>query len=163
MASSYLGDPSLGNERSGSSRKGKKSNSDKPKQPQRGLGVAQLEQIRLSNEMGSCYMPSLHNPSYTSLNQDATAQMRVGDMELTDSGYGEPESSGTTRIGWNYNQNILQPQQEAQSSITRQLLTLPVENSSHKNRMNIQYELMGSGNQNSNSSDDQELDLDLKL
>eukprot|EP00268_Persea_americana_P053998 TRINITY_DN6155_c0_g1_i3.p2 TRINITY_DN6155_c0_g1~~TRINITY_DN6155_c0_g1_i3.p2 ORF type:complete len:135 (+),score=23.99 TRINITY_DN6155_c0_g1_i3:436-840(+) len=69
MASSYLGDPSLGNERSGSSRKGKKSNSDKPKQPQRGLGVAQLEQIRLSNEMGSCYMPSLHNPSYTSLNQ----------------------------------------------------------------------------------------------
>eukprot|EP00268_Persea_americana_P054000 TRINITY_DN6155_c0_g1_i5.p1 TRINITY_DN6155_c0_g1~~TRINITY_DN6155_c0_g1_i5.p1 ORF type:complete len:159 (+),score=37.45 TRINITY_DN6155_c0_g1_i5:436-912(+) len=158
MASSYLGDPSLGNERSGSSRKGKKSNSDKPKQPQRGLGVAQLEQIRLSNEMGSCYMPSLHNPSYTSLNQ-----MRVGDMELTDSGYGEPESSGTTRIGWNYNQNILQPQQEAQSSITRQLLTLPVENSSHKNRMNIQYELMGSGNQNSNSSDDQELDLDLKL
>eukprot|EP00268_Persea_americana_P053996 TRINITY_DN6155_c0_g1_i1.p2 TRINITY_DN6155_c0_g1~~TRINITY_DN6155_c0_g1_i1.p2 ORF type:complete len:104 (+),score=28.13 TRINITY_DN6155_c0_g1_i1:436-747(+) len=75
MASSYLGDPSLGNERSGSSRKGKKSNSDKPKQPQRGLGVAQLEQIRLSNEMGSCYMPSLHNPSYTSLNQDATAQV----------------------------------------------------------------------------------------
>lgn len=43
------------NERSAggsSSRKGKKSNSDKPKQPQRGLGVAQLEKIRLHSQLG---------------------------------------------------------------------------------------------------------------
>lgn len=69
MGSSYYGDLSLGNGRSGSSRKGKKSNSEKPKQPQRGLGVAQLEQIRLRNQMGSCYLPSLHSSPYTNLNQ----------------------------------------------------------------------------------------------
>ncbi|KAF8407078.1 hypothetical protein HHK36_006203 [Tetracentron sinense] len=52
MGSSYYGEPNLGNGRSGSSRKGKKINSDKPKQPQRGLGVAQLEKIRIHNQMG---------------------------------------------------------------------------------------------------------------
>ena len=46
----------MGNERvsgssSSSSRKGKKNNQDKPKQPQRGLGVAQLEKIRLHGQM----------------------------------------------------------------------------------------------------------------
>lgn len=52
-----------GNERSSSSsggsssRKGKKSGSDKPKQPQRGLGVAQLEKIRLHSQMG--YLPQV--------------------------------------------------------------------------------------------------------
>ncbi|CDY31992.1 BnaA07g00030D [Brassica napus] len=45
-------------------RRGKKNGSEKPKQPQRGLGVAQLEKIRLHGEM-SCnsfnnYNPSLH-------------------------------------------------------------------------------------------------------
>ncbi|KAJ0680883.1 putative SPEAR family protein [Helianthus annuus] len=47
----YFGD-AAGNERSAgasSSRKGKKSNSNKPRQPQRGLGVAQLEKIRLNH------------------------------------------------------------------------------------------------------------------
>ena len=63
MGSSYSGEPNLGNERSaGSSRKGKKSSgSDKAnKQPQRGLGVAQLEKIRLQTQMGCTYLPSLH-------------------------------------------------------------------------------------------------------
>lgn len=51
-------------------RKSKKSGqSDKPKQPQRGLGVAQLEKIRLHSQMGGCtsFHPSqnqLHSPSY---------------------------------------------------------------------------------------------------
>nr|GEW29556.1 reverse transcriptase domain-containing protein [Tanacetum cinerariifolium] len=36
---------------SSSSRKGKKSHPDKPKQPQRGLGVAQLEKIRLHSQL----------------------------------------------------------------------------------------------------------------
>ncbi|KAF8393401.1 hypothetical protein HHK36_021645 [Tetracentron sinense] len=69
MGSSYFGEPSLGNGRSGSSRKGKKSNSEKPKPPQRGLGVAQLEKIRLHNQMGCSYLPSLHSPYHTNLNQ----------------------------------------------------------------------------------------------
>lgn len=68
MGSGYFGEPNLGNnERGGSSRKGKKSNSDKPKQPQRGLGVAQLEKIRLHGQMASDYHPSLHSP--TTFNQ----------------------------------------------------------------------------------------------
>nr|KAJ0206684.1 hypothetical protein LSAT_V11C500282110 [Lactuca sativa] len=55
---SYFGEAGPGNDRSSSaggsssSRKGKKSSSDKPKQPQRGLGVAQLEKIRLHSQMG---------------------------------------------------------------------------------------------------------------
>ncbi|XP_044463528.1 protein SPEAR3-like isoform X2 [Mangifera indica] len=63
MSSGYFGEPSLGNDRRGSSRKGKK-NSDKPKQPQRGLGVAQLEKIRLHGQMGSNYHPSFHTPYF---------------------------------------------------------------------------------------------------
>ncbi|WOL05226.1 protein SPEAR1 [Canna indica] len=44
-----------------SSRKGKKSNSEKPaKQPQRGLGVAQLEKIRLQSRMKE-YVSSLNS------------------------------------------------------------------------------------------------------
>lgn len=72
MGSSYFGEPNMGNERgsggsssSSSSRKGKKSNSDKPKQPQRGLGVAQLEKIRLTSQM--CH-PSLQTPYSSNFN-----------------------------------------------------------------------------------------------
>ncbi|KAF7813860.1 protein SPEAR3 [Senna tora] len=53
---------------SSSSRKGKKNNSDqKPKLPQRGLGVAQLEKIRLHGQISSCaayHHPSLHPPPH---------------------------------------------------------------------------------------------------
>ena len=73
MGSSYFGEPNMGNERgsgsSSSSRKSKKNNSDKPKQPQRGLGVAQLEKIRLHGQMGcATYHPSLHGPYPTNFN-----------------------------------------------------------------------------------------------
>lgn len=57
----------LSSSSSSSSRKGKKGGggSDKPKQPQRGLGVAQLEKIRLHSQLtaaaASNYLP-LHNP-----------------------------------------------------------------------------------------------------
>ncbi|PUZ64824.1 hypothetical protein GQ55_3G174000 [Panicum hallii var. hallii] len=50
-----------GRGRSSGSRKGKRggnSSSDKPRQPQRGLGVAQLEKIRIQNEMAEY----LHHP-----------------------------------------------------------------------------------------------------
>lgn len=76
MGSSYFGEPNFGNERgssttgggssSSSSRKGKKSNSEKPKQPQRGLGVAQLEKIRLTGQM--CHPNSLQTPYSTNFN-----------------------------------------------------------------------------------------------
>ncbi|KAL2533156.1 hypothetical protein Adt_06507 [Abeliophyllum distichum] len=59
---SNFGDQNLGNEtllESSLFRRGKKRNSDNTKKPQRGLGVAQLEKIRL-HQMGSTYIPSLH-------------------------------------------------------------------------------------------------------
>lgn len=68
---SYFGDANMGNERvsGSSSRKGKKSNQDKPKQPQRGLGVAQLEKIRLHGQI-TCggYHPPLHSPYPSNFN-----------------------------------------------------------------------------------------------
>jgi hypothetical protein len=47
-----------------SSRKGKK---DKQRQPQRGLGVAELEKIRLQSEMAEYQLPSIQSP-FSNLN-----------------------------------------------------------------------------------------------
>lgn len=68
MGSSYFGEPNMGNNErvsGSSSRKGKKNNQDKPKQPQRGLGVAQLEKIRLHGQMAYGFHP-LHQGSFPS-------------------------------------------------------------------------------------------------
>ncbi|XP_068653683.1 protein SPEAR1-like [Aristolochia californica] len=189
MGSSYFGDPSLGNGRSGSSRKGKKSNSDKPKQPQRGLGVAQLEKIRLRNQMNSCYTPSLHGSSHPGFNQEENAPVEmalpssvssssyisgpsfgynpnlmvgVGDVESSDIRYGDSISTATE--SWNQNRSILQTQQSAQSSMTRHFLRLHAEDSSQKKRRQDRCDSMGSSSHNSDSSHEgQELDLELKL
>ncbi|MCD9644717.1 hypothetical protein HAX54_033139 [Datura stramonium] len=78
----------MGNERStssssGSSRKSKKNNSEKPnKQPQRGLGVAQLEKIRLHSEMGANYLHNNINPYHATNNlitQDSMERRRKKD------------------------------------------------------------------------------------
>ncbi|XP_058069786.1 protein SPEAR1-like [Magnolia sinica] len=158
MSNSYLGDPSSGDGRSGSSRKGKKSNSDKPKQPQRGLGVAQLEKLRLENQIGGCYLPSLHGPPHTNLNQ-----MSFGDMETTDIRYGDSHSGAIARATWNQTSSVLQPQQAAQANVTRQFLALRTEDSTQKKRRQDRCDSMGSTSQNSDARDAQELDLDLKL
>jgi len=75
MDGSYFGEPNMGNERvsgsssSSSSRKGKKNNQEKPKQPQRGLGVAQLEKIRLHGQMAcGAYHPPLQAPYPSNFN-----------------------------------------------------------------------------------------------
>ncbi|KAL0410631.1 UNVERIFIED_CONTAM: protein SPEAR1 [Sesamum latifolium] len=80
MGSNYFGEQNyLGNSERGaaglsssslSSRKGKKGSSDKPKQPQRGLGVAQLEKIRLHSQLGCSYLPPVHNPYASSFSQE---------------------------------------------------------------------------------------------
>lgn len=64
MGSTYLKGGRLGSGRCGSSRKGKK---EKSKQPQRGLGVAQLEQMRLQSQMEE-YVSSLNSPFCSELN-----------------------------------------------------------------------------------------------
>lgn len=58
----YFGESAGGS----SSRKGKKSGSDKPKQPQRGLGVAQLEKIRIHSQMG--FLPQVININSSFIN-----------------------------------------------------------------------------------------------
>ncbi|XP_042486463.1 protein SPEAR1-like [Macadamia integrifolia] len=194
MGSSYFGEPSMGNGRAGgSSRKGKKTNSDKPKQPQRGLGVAQLEKIRLHNQMSCSYLPSIHNPYQTNLNQEEEVRlgstyssvpssssfsyssssapygfhpnimMGMGEMEAADFRYGDSQSSITAR--WNNNSGISGTQYSMHPTETRHLLSLNVvEDSVQKKRIRKEWcDSMGSSSQNSDSSDVGELDLELKL
>lgn len=193
MGSSYFGEPNMGNERSGSSRKGKKSNSDKPKQPQRGLGVAQLEKIRLHSQMGCSYMPSLHGPYPTTLNQeDMRVQTAYSSVPSSSSFSYSPSSSSTASYGfhpnmmmglsemdrsnirygdsqpsttarWNPSSGTMETQQYSQLNMTRHLLNLEVEDSFQKKRKKDRSDSMGSSSQNSESSDTQELDLELRL
>ncbi|KAJ0971796.1 hypothetical protein J5N97_019755 [Dioscorea zingiberensis] len=173
----------LGNGRSGSSRKGKKSNSDKPKQPQRGLGVAQLEKIRLHSQMAA-YLPSLHSPPFHSnLNKEgdisedmACSQsfyststsssslfglhpnhmMASGENERHDIRYREFQSGSSAS-------NFFMPHNLAQeTTVTLPLLEDTVEDSVQWQTWQDRHRSTRAINQNS-SSDTQELDLDLKL
>ncbi|XP_048424060.1 protein SPEAR1 isoform X3 [Pyrus x bretschneideri] len=167
MGSSYFGEPNMGGGGGGggsssSSRKGKKSNSDKPKQPQRGLGVAQLEKIRLHGQMGSTYHPSLHSPYSTSFSNMGG----LGEYERANMTYGgEHNSQLSTTARWDVPGNaILDTQHFVQSSMTRHLLNPPpVEDSHHRTSKKHRSSSLGSSSHNSESSDTQDLDLELRL
>ncbi|KAE7998710.1 hypothetical protein FH972_003223 [Carpinus fangiana] len=195
MGSSYFGEPNLVNEKGGgsSSRKGKKNNSDKPKQPQRGLGVAQLEKIRLHGQMGCAYHPSLHGPYPTNFsNEDVRVQTAYSPMSSSSFSYSSSSSSSSASYGYHPNMmmglgeyertNIrygdsqpsatarwdpssppLEAQHFAQPSMTRHLLNLHIEDSEDKNSKKLRSNSMGSSSQNSESSDNQEPDLELRL
>ncbi|KAG2718403.1 hypothetical protein I3760_03G218600 [Carya illinoinensis] len=109
MGSGYFGEPNLGNERGGSSsRKGKKNNSDKPKQPQRGLGVAQLEKIRLQGQMGCAYHPTLHGPYPTNFNnEDMRAQ--YSSIPSSSFSYSSSSSSSSASYGFQYPNIMMGP------------------------------------------------------
>ncbi|EEF48216.1 conserved hypothetical protein [Ricinus communis] len=108
MGSSYFGEPNLGNERgSGSSRKGKKTNSDKPKQPQRGLGVAQLEKIRLHGQMGSAYHPSLHTPYPSNFNQEDMRMQTAAYSSVPSSSFSYSSSSVASSASYGFHPNIV--------------------------------------------------------
>lgn len=80
MGSSYFGEPNMGTDRvsTGGSRKSKKSGSDKPRQPQRGLGVAQLEKIRLHGMGGGgCTSYGQFHHQYPSNHYPVTAFSQV--------------------------------------------------------------------------------------
>ncbi|KAK8660580.1 hypothetical protein V6N13_051502 [Hibiscus sabdariffa] len=166
MGSSYYGGSNIGNEKGGCSRKDKKSNSGKPKQPQRGLGVAQLEKIRLQEQMGCSYPPSLFNQEDLRVQQKAASSPSYGFHPSIMMGLGEYHQRANIRYGdtaasWNPRSGILDSQHFAQPNMTRQLLN--VEDVQPKNSKKHRSSSLGSSSQNSESSETQELDLELRL
>ncbi|CAH8314696.1 unnamed protein product [Eruca vesicaria subsp. sativa] len=180
MASNFFGRPNMrGSSQSSSSptssssspttRRGKKNGSEKPKQPQRGLGVAQLEKIRLHGEM-SCnnYNPSFYpqenvrmqgeyssipssSPSFTYASSSSTPDMMIFRLVLKTNNV-----LFFVKNSWNPSYGILESQHSLEPNSTRHLLH---EDPSYTTRSKS----LGSGNQNSGSTDNQELDLELRL
>ncbi|KAI8565497.1 hypothetical protein RHMOL_Rhmol03G0263500 [Rhododendron molle] len=154
MGSSYYGEPNYsGNERSAaagggggggsSSRKGNNkkggsnNNSEKaPKLPQRGLGVAQLEKIRLNSQLIPSPTPSTnyhlptHYPTHL-LNQQEEIRMQTAASF--------PYAPAASSYGFHGHQNVADSFQKKRKK-----------------------DSVGSSNQNSNTSDS-ELDLELRL
>ncbi|CAJ2636753.1 unnamed protein product [Trifolium pratense] len=182
----YFGDSNMGNERvsGSSSRKGKKNNQDKPKQPQRGLGVAQLEKIRLHGEMAYGYHPPLHNPYPSNfINEDPRIQTPYSSIPSSSFSYSSSSTSYTTSHGFQPNIMMGLPQYEGstiafgdsqpidstrswehanaivQSNTTKPLLSLYdsqyIDTKKHRSG--------STSSQNSESSDNQEPDLELRL
>ncbi|KAG1335059.1 protein SPEAR1-like [Cocos nucifera] len=185
MGGSIYGEWCLGNGRSGSSsRRGKKSNSDKQKLPRRGLGVAQLEKIRLHNQMMAGYLSSLHPPFQTHLNEEDASiymgspscphassiattsyfcgvhpntMMGFGGSDITDTRFGDYYSGATTSNKMMPLHHFIKP------AVTLPLLTQTFQDSEQKKIQQDQHSLVCIS-QNSDSTDDpQGLDLELKL
>ncbi|KAM3216124.1 protein SPEAR3 isoform X1 [Capsicum annuum] len=193
MGSNYFGELNMGNERSstssssGSSRKSKKNNSEKPnKQPQRGLGVAQLEKIRLHSEMGANY---LHNNSIPYVNNFSQEDMRLQTAYSSSSSFTHSSSSSTygfpnhqgimmgmsgieggnirygdsqpnSRLSTWHPGTVYDPQVYAQPNMTRHHHHMQVEDSMERRRKKDRSDSIGSNSQNSESN---ELDLELRL
>ncbi|TMW90645.1 protein SPEAR1-like [Solanum lycopersicum] len=194
MGSNYFGESNFVNERSsssssGSSRKNKKNNSEKPnKQPQRGLGVAQLEKIRLHSEMGANYLHN-NNPYANNLTQeDMRLQATYSSSSsfsysTTSSTYGYPNHQGimmgmsgiegaNIRYGdsqpnsrqstWHPG-TVYDPQVYAQPNMTRHHHNMQIEDSMERRRKKDRSDSIGSNSQNSESNGCQDLDLELRL
>ncbi|KAI4376596.1 hypothetical protein MLD38_014341 [Melastoma candidum] len=119
MGSSYFRDPNMESERKTSdgigggggrgSRRGKKTGHDKPKQPQRGLGVAQLEKIRLHGQLGvtNFYHPSLVNPyAPSTFDQDDIRAHSAAPFPSSPFSYNSPSSSSSA-ASHGYNPHFL--------------------------------------------------------
>ncbi|XP_071689324.1 protein SPEAR1-like [Rutidosis leptorrhynchoides] len=178
-----------------SSRKGKKSSgsaSDKqqPRQPQRGLGVAQLEKIRLHTQMGgylpqediriqTAYSSSSSSSSFSYPSQSTASfstlpghhshmmQTGMGEFERPNIVYGESHISSINHR-WDASCGMFEAQGYAQpAGISRHLFSpdlLEVKESLRKNKKKDQNNSMGSSSyQNSDSNGNQELDLELRL
>ncbi|XP_017698906.1 protein SPEAR1-like [Phoenix dactylifera] len=188
MDSSHIGELGLGSTRSSAPRKGKKSSSEKPKQPQRGLGVAQLEKIRLQNQMAG-HLPSLHSPFHSNLRMEdmrvdvalssspsssntassssvfalhPNIMMGYGDTERRHISDGEFHSSPPCRPLPDPNSTFL-PHHCAPATATRPLWEQTTENSVQKKQRHDGSRSTSSMSQNSDPSDAQEVDLELRL
>ncbi|CAH2051178.1 unnamed protein product [Thlaspi arvense] len=173
MGSSFFGRPNMrGSSPSSSSptssssspatRRGKKNGSEKPKQPQRGLGVAQLEKIRLHGEM-TCNIFNNYTPLYPQ--EDVRIQGVYSSIPSSSSASSTPYGfypnmmvgrDQYETMSWNPSYGILESQHSLEPGATRYFVH---EDPSSTRRSKS----LGSGNQNSGSSDNQELDLELRL
>ncbi|KAL0337391.1 UNVERIFIED_CONTAM: protein SPEAR3 [Sesamum calycinum] len=203
MGSNYYGEGNPGNERgsgfssssssSSSSRKGKKGSSDKPKQPQRGLGVAQLEKIRLHSQLGSNYLPPVHNPYAPSFSQEDirlqtaysssssslshssssspsygfrgphAVMMGLPDLDRTNIRYGDTQSSSTISR-WHPGNAGMGTQHFAEPSLTTRPFFQPtIEGSINNKNKQDGNNPMGSSSQNTDSSSSEDIDLELRL
>ncbi|KAH0866839.1 hypothetical protein HID58_073861, partial [Brassica napus] len=166
MGSSFFGRPNIrgsspsptSSSSSPATRRGKKNGSEKPKQPQRRLGVAQLEKIRLHGEM-SCnsfnnYNPSLHPQEdvrgYSSIPSSSSSfTYALSTPTSTPNGFYPNMMPNIYMKSYNI---------FGQSLIHFHLLAELLEPSFTRRSKSL-----GCGNQNSGSSDSQELDLELRL
>ncbi|KAK8547201.1 hypothetical protein V6N13_097919 [Hibiscus sabdariffa] len=116
MGGSYFGEATMGNERRPSSSRKGKSNSEKPKQPRRGLGVAQLERIRLYGQMGCTSLHASYPPNFNQMGleeYDTRPNIRYADFQPS------------TKSSWNPSNGILDCSGHfAQPNLTRQLLDI---------------------------------------
>ncbi|XP_073148569.1 protein SPEAR1-like [Henckelia pumila] len=166
-----------------SSRKGKKHGSEKPKQPQRGLGVAQLEKIRLHGQMECNYLPTFHNPFAQNFIQEDMglqtsssspsygfpgsyrAMMGLQDFEGANTTYGESQHNNVART-WQpeglENHHFGLP-----NSMTRSFFDPGVEGSTFsRKKKEVGTDLFAAyTNRNSDhqSSNSQDIDLELRL
>lgn len=187
--SNYFGDSNMGNERvsGSSSRKGKKNSQDKPKQPQRGLGVAQLEKIRLHGEMGYGFHPPLHNPHPSNfINEDPRIQTPYSSIPSSSFSYSSSSTSYSASHGFQPNIMMGLPQydrtnirfgdsqpvfdssrlwEHANSTSHQSTTTKPLLNLYDSQYIDTKKHRSGStSSQNSESSDhNQEPDLELRL
>ncbi|XP_078168984.1 uncharacterized protein LOC144563390 isoform X1 [Carex rostrata] len=160
-----------------SSRKGKK---DKQRQPQRGLGVAQLEKIRLQSEMAEYQLPSIQSP-FSNLNMsDARVPVPVSlppSQTYSTARTTVPMSFGGATRGAFYNEAqatsptvrplLSAPCNTYQATVHGQpAVTLPLFEGDREDFVQADYDRrwsVESRSLNSDSSDTQDLDLELKL
>ncbi|XP_040375741.1 protein SPEAR3-like isoform X2 [Oryza brachyantha] len=143
----------------GSSRKGKRGGggggaADKPKQPQRGLGVAQLEKIRLQSEMAEYFSPLGQQPGSLVHRTGSLNLMAYG--ERGDVRYSEFQ---TPIIRSPSSSNIYGAPHYAHPNIT-----LPLFEPEESARLKGHHDRSHSADSTSMNSDDpQDVDLELKL
>uniref|UniRef100_A0A7N1A225 Uncharacterized protein n=1 Tax=Kalanchoe fedtschenkoi TaxID=63787 RepID=A0A7N1A225_KALFE len=186
MGSGYYGEMNMGmgssnngsSSSSMSSRRGKKSSNspNKPKQPQRGLGVAQLEKIRLHGQLGSTsythpaapYMPHhltypinplTHQEAYGSVPPSASSYASFHQPNMM-MGFGSMEAP--SNMGWNGSTtgDVYESQQVHYSQA--EYMTRPFLSAGEARRNNNEWGR--SRSHDSESSDtQQEVDLELRL
>ncbi|XP_043725544.1 protein SPEAR3-like [Telopea speciosissima] len=196
MGSNNSGESSMGNGRTGfSSKKGKKNHnySEKQKKPQRGLGVAQLEKLRLESEMSYCnYLPSLHNPYHHHIHLNQEEETRLGTTYYSSvpsaSSFSYSSSStplvfhpnimmdrgeimeatdfryGDSQSRWNNSNGYSETQYSLQpTDKTGHLMSQNVKDSLQKKRRTNQCDSIGSSSSQNSDSSDMKEEIDLEL